>query len=461
MNQLATDVVVYPLVVQSIPQSVDRSSISHLLNPIQDCRSSIGHILNPGPADNVLDLTKTQCNASTERDQQNTSPGVGVDMPRHPSPIRDSSPFIDAKQPKPERSCEETGIKEVKEKGKKRPAAAPSGDRAGACKVGKSEKETAGSSLRKLGKIKEIQARSSIHARLQNLKYESGELQAKTASNNAFKAKVSKIDPAGRVIDPKTVRHSKCGKDLKMQTPFNIANFRLHVENCKGPPKSSKTPGGGMMTIDMIFKKQLDTQPLASAGHTKKITLPCPGLRKGDNTNIESYLERTGAGGGGGPSITSIANDLYGKAYWKLSSSRKRQVLVAQTHEWKWRNDHKTEAIFSTSCTKDALIYQPKPNLPQPCGSCQSLLQLKNFRNALKVPQPSDENYKYVNVQYRNDKIATIYGRCKGLREIFEASDMKLEVQPGQRAECRVLGYQRCATTCGLYERSIIWKVQG
>ncbi len=74
-------------------------------------------------------------------------------------------------------------------------------------------------------------------------RYESGEFQAKTTSDNAFKAKVSKFDPADQIIDPKTVCHLKCRKDLKVQTPYNIVNFRLHVENSKGPPKSSMTLG--------------------------------------------------------------------------------------------------------------------------------------------------------------------------------------------------------------------------
>lgn len=52
---------------------------------------------------------------------------------------------------------EEVKEKPMKEKGKKHPTTAPSGNMAGACKVGKSEKETiAGSSLWKLGKLKEI-----------------------------------------------------------------------------------------------------------------------------------------------------------------------------------------------------------------------------------------------------------------------------------------------------------------
>ncbi len=82
VNQLAMDVVVYPLVVQSIPQSSDWTLISHLLNPIQDHRSSIAYLLNPGPVDNVPDLTKMQSNAPTEGDQQSMSPalsGVSVD----------------------------------------------------------------------------------------------------------------------------------------------------------------------------------------------------------------------------------------------------------------------------------------------------------------------------------------------------------------------------------------------
>src|SRR6266545_7738262 len=80
------DVVVYPLVVQSIPQSSDWTLISHLLNPIQDHRSSIAYLLNPGPVDNVPDLTKMQSNAPTEGDQQSMSPalsGVSVDTTCH------------------------------------------------------------------------------------------------------------------------------------------------------------------------------------------------------------------------------------------------------------------------------------------------------------------------------------------------------------------------------------------
>jgi len=100
-------------------------------------------------------------------------------------------------------------------------------------------------------------------------------------------------------------------------------------------------------------------------------------------------------------------------------------------HEWKWRNDHTHEAIFSTQCTKEAIIPQPLPKVknstsavqqPQPCGQCQSLLRQKNFKNTLNVPLPSDENYKYLNKRYHNENLAALYGRCAGLREIFEVS---------------------------------------
>jgi len=231
--------------------------------------------------------------------------------------------------------------------------------------------------------VREARRRSTLYAHLQNQRYESGEFQAKSANVDAFKIKVMKLYTEAIVIDPKTVRHSKCGKPLKMQTPYHLANFKSHVAKCKGPPKSSKMPGGGMMHIDQILDQQQTQQRLNTTSCARNLPVPCPGLHQSDNGKIEGYLDRTSAHSGRGSSVSAIAQDLYGKQFSNLSQKCKSQVLLTQMHEWKWRNDHTHEAIFSTQCTKEAIIPQPLPKVknstsavqqPQPCGQCQSLL---------------------------------------------------------------------------------------
>ena len=155
---------------------------------------------------------------------------------------------------------------------------------------------------------------------------------------------------------------------------------------------------------------------------------------------VRNYLERTGAHGGGSPSVSSLAAELFGKKYRKLSKSRKEQVKMAQCHEWLWRNDHTEGAVYSTKCMKKAGSDSEAhnntasgPSTPSsstshsnrqllPCKNCNALLKLKAFKNILRIPRPADENYKHINIEYRNETLASIFGRCTGLREIIEVS---------------------------------------
>lgn len=107
-----------------------------------------------------------------------------------------------------------------------------------------------------------------------------------------------------------------------------------------------------------------------------------------------------------------------------------------------WRNEHNTGQVFSTSCTQKALPPHPKTPDPsesgsvqteksptkndlelepsQPCYSCQKVLTSKAFQNACAVPRPPDDRYKYINVEYRSNRLASLMGRCLQLREIIE-----------------------------------------
>lgn len=145
---------------------------------------------------------------------------------------------------------------------------------------------------------------------------------------------------------------------------------------------------------------------------------PCPGLTADEDARIAQYLNRTGALGGGGPSLTHISSTRFGRKFSSLSSAQKEQVRVIQSHKWRWRNNSYYRRVYSTSCSKIS-----PPGTESACHKCKALLRLNVFRTTLSIRQPEDKNYKYLNKVYRNRTLAEIYGRCKGLREIMEASE--------------------------------------
>lgn len=260
-------------------------------------------------------------------------------------------------------------------------------------------------------------SKSAIWERCQNERFVRGQIEADPHSAGKFEDKIRRLDKNAHIFDSKSVRHVKCGKTFIMKYPYGVGNFRTHVLRCRGPPKSAKLPGGGMQLITTFFKG-------TSAGNAKG---PCPGLTEKEYPDVAMYLARTGAHGGGAPSVTVVAQELYGKKYRKLSKVHKGYVKTAQQHEWQWRNDHDHGRVFATNCFKvSALSAIPLV----PCLNCCSLLTNKKFKNAAHVPQPPDSRYKYVNYEYRNKQLAILYGRCTGLRAIIESTVSGLVLLP-------------------------------
>lgn len=216
------------------------------------------------------------------------------------------------------------------------------------------------------------------------------------------------------------MKHFKCRKTSTQKSPFSTVNFRTHVARCTGAPKSAKLPSGGMKPIDMFFKRVTPRLGATQAGMVPTLS-PCLGLDEKTYPRVGAYLDRTGAYGGGASSITRIAFELYGKAYKQLSSARKDRVRVLQSHEWTWRNDHNAGRVFASKCLKLVSSVGPESKeSTRPCQECYSVLTSKKFIVASKVAKPSDENYKYVNYGYRNQRLAVLYGRCLQLREFYE-----------------------------------------
>lgn len=257
--------------------------------------------------------------------------------------------------------------------------------------------------------------KSTLRSRIQNRLFLLGQFVPNDKSEFDFRKKILALDPHAIILNPKTIRHFKCAKELRMKEPYNVGNFKSHVEICKGTPKSHKNPAGGMKPIMSFFKKvDKSSEP---SNKVSPISLPCPGLCETSYPKIEAYLDRTGAHGGGGPDVSVVARELFGKKYRMLSKARKEQVKAAQSHEWLWRNDHTNGVVYSTNCTKKA---GSSESAVSPCIECDSLLSKKLFKNVLQKPRPTDENYKYLNTEYRNDRLSSLFGRCVGLCEIME-----------------------------------------
>ncbi|KAJ3764982.1 hypothetical protein FB446DRAFT_615012, partial [Lentinula raphanica] len=122
-------------------------------------------------------------------------------------------------------------------------------------------------------------------------------------------------------------------------------------------------------------------------------------------------LTRSGALGGGAPSVTKLARYYYGKSYRRLIDKRKEVIKAAQRRQWKWYNYHELERICASTCTgisEDGSA----------CDNCVALLRLRRFRRAIKRPIPDAYNFRYLPKQYLNESIAQIYARSTGLEEL-------------------------------------------
>ncbi|KAJ7862472.1 hypothetical protein B0H14DRAFT_2575363 [Mycena olivaceomarginata] len=198
-----------------------------------------------------------------------------------------------------------------------------------------------------------------------------------------WKAKLVSTDPKVQFhpTDLLEVRHSVCGEYVRMGAMYKAARWNLHLKsNCPVlHPENRKREGKGK-------HQNVERWPTRGASKAPVLTT---------NTaipHLPTYLQRTGAAGGSGRSLTWIAKQKFGKLFGLLSIKDKKDVTDTQLHEHRWRNDHSN---FEFS----------------------AVLALKNFKEAVRRPTPDDKHYIYVNDKYRNQLLGHIYARAIGLKE--------------------------------------------
>lgn len=246
-------------------------------------------------------------------------------------------------------------------------------------------------------------SRSAAWTRKQNEKYKqdknyNASSRKLRARMRKFVTKVKRLDPHAEVVDSKHIRHSKCGKIGTQDAPFKLSNFQKHIKShCNGRAESA---GAGSHSLMRWFSKPGMSQ-LSSALESR--IRACPGLSEADHPGIGILLDRTGALGGGAPSVTVLAKRLYGRSYKNLPLRKKQKVKLLQRREWQWEHHHNDGRVYSTLCAQTL----EASDIDGPCFSCFSLLQLKGFRVAISVPKPKIVNYKYLNKEYRNINLGT------------------------------------------------------
>ena len=253
-------------------------------------------------------------------------------------------------------------------------------------------------------------SRSAQAAREQNRQVREGTFVINKALLLRFKQKIRLVDPdAAFVVDGnvKLVKHSLCGQPVAMKEPYNTGHFQRHVDTCYDSSKSADLSDGGISRF--FTRKNVQNQ-----------SLPCPGLDGSQHKRIPIYLSRSSAPGGGAPSRTIVARELYkGSKYKALTKAQKTNVRRLQALQIRWINDHREGRVVSARCLKTVVVKDGGE--ANPCVECLALLRLGGLRNSLRHPTPDAKNLKYTPKECLATLIGKLYAAHLGLREIMES----------------------------------------
>lgn len=270
------------------------------------------------------------------------------------------------------------------------------------------------------GDGKSASAKASL-ARRESLR--EGTLVISMRKLEKWKKKILKDDENATFdsLDIRQVRHSGCGKFFRVKEAYDLTRWRTHLKTCSKKPakKSSNTKTLFSMGSWKLGKLESSVKTKA-ASSVEESKPPCPGLTEDNDEKIPEYLRRTTASGGGSKRIHDIAKDMFGRLFKALKNSEKEQVLQNQSHSQRWRNDHRSLRVYSTSCEKSVMVDKRGNRSPGPCPECASLLNLKAFREVLRKPTPKPKNQIYTNKLHRLPVLGSLYAKHIGLRDIVE-----------------------------------------
>ncbi|KAJ7709362.1 hypothetical protein B0H16DRAFT_1821435 [Mycena metata] len=204
---------------------------------------------------------------------------------------------------------------------------------------------------------------------------------------------------------------------IEMRMLYELARWKEHRETAK----CIKNRERGLSTKSLFtlgFKKL----PRGTAAATVPRTpLPCPGLTRESNEEVATYLARTAVAGGGAPSRSRLALELFSADYKDLNKEQHRMVLRRELALQKWKLARAVGAVFATTCLRDVSTVVGED--VQPCSECRGLYTIHAFKVAIHRPMPDEKAMKYVPVGYRDPDLGALFLKHKGLRELVELED--------------------------------------
>ncbi|KDR66292.1 hypothetical protein GALMADRAFT_283972, partial [Galerina marginata CBS 339.88] len=245
----------------------------------------------------------------------------------------------------------------------------------------------------------------------------------------AFRNKVRVDDPFAEFKkgNPCAVRCSSCRAWLEMRVLYDL----LHWKNHRKTKKCQQAQAQGGHTKSLFHHGFLSKVGPSSTVLSSPITMPCParggpcpGLTRESDSRIDRYLFRSSATGGGAPSRSSIACQLFDddSLLWSdLSDRQQRLVKRREQFLHKWINSRAVGAVFSTRC--EQTVYCLREGEYLPCDNCVALHRLHTFQVQLTRTMPDDKNMRYVPKGHRNTELGEIYLKYKGVKELLELDD--------------------------------------
>ncbi|KAG8707767.1 hypothetical protein FRC09_001628 [Ceratobasidium sp. 395] len=226
--------------------------------------------------------------------------------------------------------------------------------------------------------------------------------------------------------DPRLVRCLKCGQWLSMHLPYHVRNFKKHSQlaDCRkqlpqeGTALLSSFPGFTLMKSSKLRALQPQKPPVV----LKKSA--CRGLGEGDYEGIDRYISRTSYSGGGSHSVTKYAEELFGRKYRELEAHEKDQITARSYQDQRWRVAHIAKVIYSTNCLQ-TVEHPTDATKPPPCTNCCAVLDIPEFKNAVRRPTKEPKNLKYTNARFLNSSAGVIYAATKGVSDLLNGDDKK------------------------------------
>ncbi|KAG8707407.1 hypothetical protein FRC11_007462, partial [Ceratobasidium sp. 423] len=273
--------------------------------------------------------------------------------------------------------------------------------------------------------------------------------------------------------DPLYVRHSICGNSFKMRQPYDVKNFKQHVnaKTCQlkkagasvvgKSKKSEQSPGAGMLPLTAFagFKRRSDrsisvgvgtptpeshptgTEPAQSvtpmgpgSSSQQEIIRVCPGISEANMPGLSNYLLRTMYIGGGSRAYGHFATALYSTTYMELGENDQLKVQNEAHGNVAWRVDESRNVVVASSCTRVARGVGVQNSELRPCENCSAVLKLPGFRAAVKYE--ARPNQKFTNKRWMKVSSGMQFAKVHGVYELIVNKDGRT---PAQRFLLRVL----------------------